>query len=422
MTVDIGQRAMNEVILHIGTHKTGSSSIQQSLQAFDDGHTRYARFAVNHSDHIYTAFSKHYREYPAWSMQGMSVADIDRKKEQCLEQIIAELEQADRHRLIISGEEIAALSDSEKVRLVQFFNDRNIRLKVICYVRDPLGLAVSGYQQLVQGGETGPPNLAIDYSMAMRAFFYMLPREDVIVREFRRELLKEGDVVLDFCDLIGIVPDRDKVVRLNESLSASATRLILAFNRLPVQSSGSPRLLNARNRMIKLIGNAYRSDEKLDKRHFVRSTFCSQRGARFLHEKFGIKFDMPDASDDLDPESYLSDLSGIDLGELDRILHRFELDPSIFGSVAKKLIALFHELINVRKLPAGEAEWLAAIALKYEVQSPLDAEDAFKLMALARRANPSNSFIREKLEEYRSLRGAMALGRRRAAEGRRAVD
>ncbi len=45
------------VILHLGSHKTGSTSIQSALKRFDNGKIAYANLGnANHSAPLFTAF------------------------------------------------------------------------------------------------------------------------------------------------------------------------------------------------------------------------------------------------------------------------------------------------------------------------------------------------------------------------------
>ena len=49
---------MQEVILHIGVHKTGTSSIQNALHRFDDGGTFYAQLGNNNHSAVMHAIRK----------------------------------------------------------------------------------------------------------------------------------------------------------------------------------------------------------------------------------------------------------------------------------------------------------------------------------------------------------------------------
>ena len=82
---------MDEVILHIGMHKTGSTSIQLSLNGYDDGETIYANLEnINHAFPIYTIFSANRYDYH-WKNLGFNLSEIDSKKEKYLNLLIGEL-------------------------------------------------------------------------------------------------------------------------------------------------------------------------------------------------------------------------------------------------------------------------------------------------------------------------------------------
>jgi len=70
---------MKEVILHIGQHKTGSTSIQFNLQDFDDGKSRYAQLGhPNHSVPLFTFYShQRYRYYINYNV-GRTKPEVDK--------------------------------------------------------------------------------------------------------------------------------------------------------------------------------------------------------------------------------------------------------------------------------------------------------------------------------------------------------
>lgn len=68
---------MTEVILHIGMHKTGSSSIQETLRGYDDGTIRYGwpGWQANHTLLVVRLFGRDDRVPRADSRRG--IADRD---------------------------------------------------------------------------------------------------------------------------------------------------------------------------------------------------------------------------------------------------------------------------------------------------------------------------------------------------------
>ena len=144
---------VSEVILHIGMHKTGSTSTQTALSGYDDGRAFYARFAEsNHSSAIRGTFSTRPETYHQWQKLGLDSEEIQRRCKQYREQLAAELSRADRHMLIISGEGIGLLDDAGKQELLEFLRQYVSRVIVVCYVRAPLGFAASYLQQNIKVG------------------------------------------------------------------------------------------------------------------------------------------------------------------------------------------------------------------------------------------------------------------------------
>ena len=74
-------KEIREVILHIGMHKTGTSSIQTSLHKINGNGFRTVRFAeINHSIPMFTIFSEKRQSYHIWKNQGFTDDQINEKK------------------------------------------------------------------------------------------------------------------------------------------------------------------------------------------------------------------------------------------------------------------------------------------------------------------------------------------------------
>ena len=72
---------MKEVILHIGIHKTGSTSIQKALKGYNkDGVKAIGFEEENHSIPMYTIFSESRYDYPIWRERNYCRGDIEKKK------------------------------------------------------------------------------------------------------------------------------------------------------------------------------------------------------------------------------------------------------------------------------------------------------------------------------------------------------
>ena len=72
---------MREVIIHIGLHKTGSTSIQKALYGYQDVSTRYACFKeANHSIPMFTIFSKNPKSHHFYKNWAISEKQVKKKK------------------------------------------------------------------------------------------------------------------------------------------------------------------------------------------------------------------------------------------------------------------------------------------------------------------------------------------------------
>ena len=103
-----------QLMLHIGLHKTGSTSIQAALKGYNKNKVRSIAFKeANHSIPMYTIFSEERYNYHIWQKEGLSKGDIDKKKNAYLNILIKEFKNNKVKTLIISGEDLSVLKDHE---------------------------------------------------------------------------------------------------------------------------------------------------------------------------------------------------------------------------------------------------------------------------------------------------------------------
>ena len=113
---------MSTCIIHVGMHKTGTTSIQQSLNGYSDDEFYYARLGqgANHSLPMFSLFSpapEEYRIHRANGIRGKRLKDHIDLLRLDLERSITE---ANGRSMIISGEAIARLPKQALIELKKY--------------------------------------------------------------------------------------------------------------------------------------------------------------------------------------------------------------------------------------------------------------------------------------------------------------
>ncbi len=226
---------MGELILHVGMHKTGSSSIQNTLHATRRRHNwRYVDLgAPNASAAIITAFSETPERQNANRKAGLTRQELVPVARKIRYRLARLLQQAGaiRHPVILSREHIPLLREHELAAFLRFILERHGGpIRTVCYIRAPRAYMESVFQQHIQGGQSGFrlerqfPRYRQRYSRLERA----LQGARVEYWPFEPAAMPEGCVVRDFCRRLNLSIDPSEVQRANESLSLPAIRLLYA--------------------------------------------------------------------------------------------------------------------------------------------------------------------------------------------------
>jgi len=251
---------VSEIVLHIGMHKTGTTSIQAALNNFDDGRVRYARLNdVNHSIPIYSLFSKNKYAYHIHTGVGRTVEEIDTINNNTIIDLERELN-LDREKIIISGEDISTLEADEVQSLVSWLRARTSFLKVVAYVRDPLGFASSALQQYIYGGTSSTSVPTPDYKKRFEAYTQCAEVDAIEFVEFKKNELVDGSVVADFCSRVGFDGSSLTERRTNESMSLECTQLLYHLNKFGIQTRGNADLANTRRLFSHFLSQNFKGD------------------------------------------------------------------------------------------------------------------------------------------------------------------
>ena len=276
------------VWLHIGTHKTGTTAIQNTLDRYDDGTTRYARLMrPNHSLALSALFRDSKGAMNSLRNQGITGVAAEQWTAAARAKLMEELNSPAR-QLVISAEGLANFQADDLVRLRDAIAPLTRTFRVLAYVRDPLGYASSMFQQTVQNGKCAfvLPDLA--YRPRLEPALQVFGRDAMEVVRFERDGLADGDVIADFCARTRIDRSRLHPKPANERLSAVATGLIYGFNQLPEATPGTKARFRARFALIGRLAEVLPGKLRLDP-DLVRG-FVDPADLDWLAECWGVDF------------------------------------------------------------------------------------------------------------------------------------
>ena len=218
---------MHTCIIHIGMHKTGSTSIQHSLQGFADQHFTYAELGdnPNHSCAIYDLFT---REGERGFFDVEPAVQVAERYEAQLQQAIARNEQ---RNLIISGEQISSMHPGALVRLRDFLKPRFETTRIVGYVRPPASYLASAFQQRLKkrNPKFEPLRLYRSYRDTFHKFDEIFGAGNVELWKFDPSTLHNRCAVSDFCRRLGIEIPPERVRTENESLSRQFVGLLYIY-------------------------------------------------------------------------------------------------------------------------------------------------------------------------------------------------
>ncbi|WP_157982135.1 hypothetical protein [Oceanicella sp. SM1341] len=264
-----------KLLLHIGPHKTGSSSIQVSLRHSQEYLKEQGVFFHAPEDMVWALpglYSGKWNQRTPFVAQkfGQGV-DINEWSAAHWREFEAAVLDSDARITIISSEQFSTLPPEGIGRMMERLRAMFDEIKVVAYARDPASLYLSGLQEGIKAGRRLrdvplPDEYHYRLRMQLERYVEHVGLENVIVRSFDRKNLKDGDAVKDFCQVVSDegcdidIPSKST----NESIPGAALAWFLAANEL------SPFLP--------------RTD---DHRHVVDLLYASPEMAKFPKMKFG---------------------------------------------------------------------------------------------------------------------------------------
>ena len=234
---------MKTLYLHIGIHKTGSSSIQGFLSGNSE--------LLEKENYYYPKEGSYYHPV-AKSQAPLSMMllgkelyylrNIPLTKIKCIQDIKKDIQQSISENVVVSSEHFRGLKNLDQIiELKNIFLPIVDNIKVLVYLRrQDLAFESEWSQNIKNGAKTlsfddyldGEIVFAergydrFDYSTLLNNFAQVFGADNLIVRLFEKGQLHQGCVVLDFLMQIGVKQGNYSIERLNESPSIEHLEVI----------------------------------------------------------------------------------------------------------------------------------------------------------------------------------------------------
>jgi len=247
---------LDEITLHIGMHKTGSSSIQAAMQGYDD-----------HSLPLNTLFDPNPELIEPHVSMGRSAASVEQMRSTFQGALDAAFDQA-TSRLLFSAEGVCELPESGKQALRRAFAAKAKSLKVLGYIRHPAAFMESWFAESVKHGLTKFHIANPSYRTLIGGFIDQPEIASSSFVAFEPKKLRDGDLVSDFAHRVGVDHTRlNEAPRKNESLSLEATQALFLLNRGVAQADHGADHVNTlrvlRRQIAAQPGNRFRLDSEI---------------------------------------------------------------------------------------------------------------------------------------------------------------
>ncbi|KAA1426303.1 hypothetical protein [Nocardioides antri] len=257
-----------DMVLHIGSGKTGTSTIQRVLRRNPEvlrgagllyprtpGKVRHTRLG------LYVRPDDELVRHADW-LTG-DYEDPAAFRREFRRRLDREIAGAGASGVVFSDEGLFSAGDRTIRRMRRFADRLGGRVRLVVYLRRQDDHLVSRYQQVVKMGETTPLTTwmkqdwvgTYDYHLRLTSWQDLAP-DDFVVRRFERDRMVDGSLVCDFLDAAGIAADESALSHTevrNESLGAEAIEMLRILNIYRVEHEGErPGLFGNHHHVVKL--------------------------------------------------------------------------------------------------------------------------------------------------------------------------
>ncbi len=325
----------DSIYLHIGLDKTGSKAIQFSCFENTETLNKASIFYPITPDTVWHAeFAsffhenpKHYDYNQAIGRSQKELSIIQSEDINYLRNLEQKIQQTDAKTMVLSYEGFAFLETETLKKMQHYLAGLSKQIKIILYCRNPISYAVSAVSQRAISMSPLWDNVPIQlYKNICEKFSIIFGVENMIVRNFSKDYLCQGDVRADFFKQIGFDFTKAAKFKLsasgeNRSLCAEAIFIAESLKKYCQQEQISEAEFSWRYTPIlqKIKGSPY----LLSTEQLTQVILKSQEHRDYLHETFSINFNDSENIDTVKNDLILSSNFIDSIAEIISIPHEF---------------------------------------------------------------------------------------------------
>jgi len=224
----------NTCYIHVGMHKTGTSSIQESLYAQRNNiNILYPELdGPNHSVPMFSLFYKKPEEYYVHKLKKWEQKQVVEYNNQTRISLEKQIIKSNHNNILISGEDLIYLELDCLLKVKNFFERFYNDIKIIIYLRPLMSYLNSAFQENLKNIGEANFNLEIvipKYKNFIEKFINIFGKSNVNISLFSKSNFKNEDVVHDFIDKLNIDCQIDGARIENRSFTLEAIAFLYVF-------------------------------------------------------------------------------------------------------------------------------------------------------------------------------------------------
>lgn len=244
MSREILNPRIKRIILHIGLHKTGTSSIQLSFFRAADILKEHGvlyptswvspnPWTAQHNHFLYILFKEDLTYY--MRNFGFSASQIEESRRAGEPKLMEELRTTEAHTVVISSENVSLFEDKDLQNIHTFFRTHfDAQIDVFIYTRHHIEWTRSMLQQLIRQQHTYQSawryindHAAVVYTGIYQRCANIFGEQNIYLRTYENLIAHPKGIIAGFCDDIGIDINTEQLQKLtvNQSMTQFAIDL-----------------------------------------------------------------------------------------------------------------------------------------------------------------------------------------------------